>query len=378
MAKTNRYPMPREKRDYRPFRPPSRRPYPLNDNKRGFPGLPANDNFPMPSPADLLPNKVRIPGYRKWQRAMLRAMPYGWLYGVVGMYPWYQPGGMPDFAAYGFRLLCKIGPPPIRRGMSYGQYDAPNACGVPAYANNSMETFPGVPASNGRSYTIAYTSEPPVAEGGTLGIQLEEWWRPARWQGGPRPGEIPAMPGYKPPKIYIPPDLPRVDPHPWFDPFKPPGYPEQPPISRPPYRRPEREPLPEDRVYGDADPLPEPPPTPLPRPPRKRERERKIRIKDMPNQRLRRILGWLLSAASEGGDFLESLYDALPDALQSDNDTMADKFDKVFKNLDKVDFTKAVDNLWTNQVEDRYFGKGFKDMTDALEDFGIELPSLKL
>ena len=56
----------------------------------------------------------------------------------------------------------------------------------------------------------------------------------------------------------------------------------------------------------------------------------------------------------------------------------AEKFDKVFRNLDKVDFTEAVNNIWTNHVEDRYFGKGFKDMTDALEAFGLELPSLKL
>lgn len=378
MARTNRFPIPREKRDYRPFRPPSRRPYALNDNKHGFPGLPANDNYPMPSPADMFPNKVRIPGYRKWQRIVTRAMPYGWLYGVVGFLPWLTPTVMPDPSRYGFILLCKIGPPPIRKGMSYGQYDAPNACGVPAYANNSMETFPGIPASNGRSYTIAYTSEPPVAEGGTLGIQLEEWWRPARWQGGPAPGEYPASPPARPPTTYLPPNLPDYLPHPWLDPFKPPLLPEYPPLPRPPYRRPDKPYLPEDREVGDIDPLPKPPPQPLPRTPRKRERERKIRIKDLPNMRLRRILGWLLSAASESGDFLESLYDALPDTLQSEDDTMADKFDKVFKNLDKVDFTKAVDNLWTNQVEDRYFGKGFSDMTDALESFGVELPSLKL
>ena len=86
----------------------------------------------------------------------------------------------------------------------------------------------------------------------------------------------------------------------------------------------------------------------------------------------------MLSAASESGDFLEALYDSLPDDLKADKDTMAQKFDKVFRNLDKVDFTEAVNNIWTNHVEDRYFGKGFKDMTDSLEAFGLELPSLKL
>ena len=98
----------------------------------------------------------------------------------------------------------------------------------------------------------------------------------------------------------------------------------------------------------------------------------------MPDKRMRRLLGWLISAASEGGDFLDSLYDALPDSLRSSDDDTAAKFNKVFFNLDKVDFTEAVQNLIANQVEDRYFGKAFGDMTSALEDFGVELPSLKL
>ena len=98
----------------------------------------------------------------------------------------------------------------------------------------------------------------------------------------------------------------------------------------------------------------------------------------MPNQKLRRTLGWLISAASEGGDFLDIMYGALPKELQSDDANMAEKFETVFKNLDKVDFDKFVSDLWQNEVSDRYFGKGFGDMSDALEEFGLELPTLKL
>ena len=98
----------------------------------------------------------------------------------------------------------------------------------------------------------------------------------------------------------------------------------------------------------------------------------------MPNQKLRRTLGRLISAASEGGDFLDIMYGALPKELQSDDANMAEKFETVFKNLDKVDFDKFVSDLWQNEVSDRYFGKGFGDMSDALEEFGLELQTLKL
>ena len=86
----------------------------------------------------------------------------------------------------------------------------------------------------------------------------------------------------------------------------------------------------------------------------------------------------MLSAASEGGDFLDIMYGALPDHLQNDDANMSEKFQTVFSNLDKVDFDEFVSELWQNEVQDRYLGKGFSDMTSALEEFGLELPSLKI
>lgn len=308
-----------------------------------------------------------------------RFAPYGYVSGAVGLLPYLMPDQMPDLGAYGFQLICRIAPAIPRAGVSMGA-NAPNACGVPAYSMWASDNSPPIPSPNGAGLAVAYTSEPPVAEGGDLGIQLEEWWRPPTWQGGPAPGEFPPVPALVPGAVILPPWLPKPVPHPWLDPLPSPALPQPRPLPHPPYNKPHFG-LPEASVRGvgrsEYRSNPGPNAEPLRRP-RRNERERKIRIRDMPNKRTRRILGWLVSAASEAGDFLDSLYDALPKELRSSDDNTAQKFDKVFRNLDKVDFTEAVNNLIANQVEDRYFGKGFGDMADALEEFGIELPTLKL
>lgn len=379
MALTNRYPrVARPRRDYPSSRPtPRKRPVADNDNRRNR--VPANDN--VPSPLDFAPLEHGLRNTRVWRRLFRRLSPYGYVSGAVGLIPWLLPDQMPNLSSYGFQLICRIAPAIPRAGVSMGA-NAPNACGVPAYSMYALDNAPPIPSPNGGGLAIAYTSEPPVAVGGDLGVQLEEWWRPPTWQGGPAPGAYPPVPQLVPGSIILPPNLPEWQPmpHPWIDPLPNPNAPTVPPLAHPPYNKPHVG-LPEASIRGrgrtEKIPTRAEEPQPLRRP-RRRERERKIRIADMPDKRMRRLLGWLISAASEGGDFLDSLYDALPDSLRSSDDDTAAKFNKVFFNLDKVDFTEAVQNLIANQVEDRYFGKGFGDMTSALEDFGVELPSLKL
>lgn len=392
---SNRYPRAGAvARDYRrPRTDPTRRyPTPDNDNNpnrprpRPKPWIPDNDNRPVPKPTDWsLSEPPRVPGYYKWLRRFARLhplLPLG-----LGVWQWYQSDPRFNPGDYGFTLVCQI-PGPYTH-LCYAAGFAANNCGTSnqPVCSTTEDDFTIPPRSNSTPNTvrrdvIRYMFETSPARG-TI---MQEWKREIRYGQG--------YPGYEPdgrPKWYPdadpwPEPWPRQPrrPLPWDDPFIEPGrpVPKTPRNPRPEPKYPRRPRLPEDKVDLEPPSLPEfrpkPEPPPLPRQPRKRERERKIRIEDLPNRKLRRILGWMLSAASESGDFLESLYDALPDELQHQDDNMAQKFDKVFKNLDKVDFGEAVNNLWTNYVEDRYFGKGFGDMADALEEFGIELPTLKL
>lgn len=377
MAQTNRYPALQPSRDFR--RPAERRFTPANDNKprpRPKPWIPANDNRPVPKPGQWAVSRPpRVPGYSRWLRLFRLANP--WLLAALTawelyeLYRYYQEGGLM---------------PKEWTGYHY--------CGPDNPIRNQVNDFLGM-SITGLSCSARSYSTPHWVEG------VNQWY----WRGGDcfrllpnlpcnvmsEPYEAwfyPQAPSYPP---FIGPDLPPL-PLPEFpsppipvsdDPFVEPLRPTPRPRPRPVRPRPGVPPrprLPEDTVTG---PAPQPVGRPAPRPvtvrrPRRGERERKIRIADMPNQRMRRILGWILSAASEGGDFLDSLYDALPDELKNDTDTMAEKFDKVFRNLDKVDFTEAVNNIWRNHVEDRYFGKAFGDMADAFEEFGLELPTLRL
>lgn len=383
-SKTNRYPTRGAvARDYRRDRPTKYTPD--NDNRprpkpRPKPWIPVNDNRPVPKVTDWsVAPYPKIPGWARWARRALRlAGPLGLaltLWDLWDLYNWLrQQEGWDPAPGDGYRWCSDrdSGTWPMGPSVRFGTQNLSCTEGL-GYGATVPSWEPGRP--------WLWTGQQRVVSGRMRTKPMEGFYYPSD------PGVVPE---WKPGRLepLPPPDLePDLRPPPWLDPWREPLRPDPKYPPRPrtrPDPRPERPRLPEDRVDEEPtneDPTfrPKPPdPRPRPRRPRKDERERKIRIEDMPNKRLRRILGWILSAASEGGDFLEALYDALPDHLQHKDDTLAQKFDKVFRNLDEVDFTEAVNNIWTNQVEDRYFGKGFGDMSDALEEFGIELPTLKL
>lgn len=398
MAISNRYPTARHQvaRDYRRDRPERRYrpryPTPDNDNKPGWkprkpvPLIPANDNRPVPKVSDWSYSRPpRLPGYKRWLRLFLRLNPLIGaaltLWELYDLYRWYQEylerGLHPEGSN---RLTCANDNPAWSRRMSfwYGSGDL--------LICESFWYPPGAPEP-GQSNTWSPFSQWWVEWENRPEVDPNNWW----WM---RATRFPTDPGGNPtwipedgfyPKPWTPPFLePDIRPPPWDEPFVEPNRPLPPTPPRPRYkpdkRLPEKPLLPEDTFRDEPTfrPQPDGRDHPLPRRPRKRERERKVRLRDMPNKRLRRIMGWLLSAASEGGDFLDIMYGALPKKLQNEDADMSEKFQTVFTNLDKVDFDKFVSDLWQNEVNDRYFGKGFKDMSDALEAFGLELPTLKI
>ena len=384
---SNRFPGRQVARDYRSDRPVRRYPVPDNDNKPGWrpprkplPLIPANDNRPVPKVGEWsFSRPPRIPGYLKWLRRILRLHPVIGigltLWELYDLYQWYMSAG-PAAGQYWF---CREATRP-GRGYRWG----------------NKHTDPNRPAE------VCTTSTGWAEPTGTWApqhpwyIEFEQWINSLTggrrkhpiqaWRYDVDPGfDGPGFPPQSKPTPWVEPWLPpNVRPDPWIEPFVEPYRPLPPTPPRPRYRRRrddrDRPTLPEDRVSDEPtfEPRPDWRTEPYPRKPHKRERERKVRLKDMPNKRLRRVFGWLLSAASEGGDFLDIMYGALPKELQKDDANMSEKFETVFKNLDKVDFDKFVSDLWQNEVSDRYFGKGFEDMSDALESFGLELPSLKL
>jgi len=378
---TNRYPSRQVARDYRNVRPDRRVWLPDNDNKPGWkpprprPWIPANDNRPVPKLSEWsLSPLPKVPGWARWARNFMRILgPLGWAltaYELWELYQWYMSQGSASPAEYWF---CHNA---TRPGRGYQWENDPGPCTTSAgWASDTGNWGVAYP------WYVEYEQWRATVPAGARRKNPIQAWRYSSDPGFPA-GDPPVT---SEPRPWVEPDLrPDLRPPPWEDPwvepYRPlPKFPPRPRTRRDP-RVEDRPKLPEDKVSEEPvfRPKPDWRTEPYPRKPRKRERERKVRLKDMPNQRLRRLLGWLLSAASESGDFLEALYDSLPGDLKSEKDTMAQKFDKVFRNLDKVDFTEAVNNIWTNHVEDRYFGKGFKDMTDALEAFGLELPSLKL
>lgn len=174
---------------------------------------------------------------------------------------------------------------------------------------------------------------------------------PPEYEPGVRPNPRP-VPGTRPWPVY-PPYHPDAG-------FWPPGQEATDPSGRPgPGSRPRPQPLPE--------------PSPA-RPPGRRVKERKLSA----SSRQRKLLGMLASGASEGFDLLDALFDALPDSIKRRfKDHPNEKFKALYRHWDKVDMNKAFENIWRNQVEDRYFGQKFGEMQDALSEAGLDFPSLR-
>lgn len=393
MANSNRYPVQGAARDYRRLPREERRyPRPDNDNdpnrprprpRKPRPLIPANDNRPVPKVGDWSqPRPPRLPGWARWLSRFMRLYPLIGaaltLWELYELYQYYQKKGVSS-SDYVFCHEPNI-PPGVHKPK---WMHAPGFCGdqLP-HAPGTGEWTPGSP------WWVDYIEYPNAIHG-------KIWYPHDSRKFDSNPGTPPVEDDVPVifPRPWIDPDYPGIWEDPFPDPLKPdtpfprPKPPQRPDPrnrpddrTRPDPRLPPRPRLPEDRVSEEPTFRPKPDwrTEPYPRRPPPRERERKLRIRDLPNQRLRRTLGWLLSAASEGGDFLDIMYGALPDNLQNDDANMSEKFQTVFANLDKVDFDEFVSELWQNEVQDRYFGKGFKDMTSALEEFGLELPSLKI
>ena len=318
---SNRYPRAGAvARDYRrPRTDPTRRyPTPDNDNNpnrprpRPKPWIPDNDNRPVPKPTDWsLSEPPRVPGYYKWLRRFARLhplLPLG-----LGVWQWYQSDPRFNPGDYGFTLVCQI-PGPYTH-LCYAAGAAGNNCGTPnqPVCSTTEDDFTIPPRSNPTPNTvrrdvIRYMFQTSTARGTIMQV----WKREIPYGQG--------YPGYEPdgrPRWYPDgdpwpepwPRLPRR-PLPWMIPLLSRGVPYRKPrairdlnlnirgvlgcrrirsiLSRLPCRSLGRS-LSLHRCRAS----------------RVSGRERKIRIEDLPNRKLRRILGWMLSAASESGDFLK-------------------------------------------------------------------------
>ena len=179
----------------------------------------------------------------------------------------------------------------------------------------------------------------------------------------------------------VPITLPDILP-PWVDPLRPPGRPQPepwaPPVRRPPELRPPAD-RPETSDRGHTDPGSPPAPEPWTRPsrPPPGTRERKVIARD---RAARRFLGWLTSTASEAGDLLDSLYDALPERYQVDEErpNTQEKLAALYANWQHVDMAEAFENIWSNEVEDRYLGEFFQGVQDGMAIGGVDFGGLKL
>lgn len=103
---------------------------------------------------------------------------------------------------------------------------------------------------------------------------------------------------------------------------------------------------------------------PFPRRPRKGEKEGKIKSEDD----LMAIFGRGLGTYSEIGDFIDSLWEALPDYYRTSRYgeyryrghrtvPIHDKFNDIYRNIEHMDWTQAVKNLIYNEVQDQIVGR---------------------
>ena len=80
---------------------------------------------------------------------------------------------------------------------------------------------------------------------------------------------------------------------------------------------------------------------------------------------LLRAFGKGLSTYSEVGDFIESLWDALPERYQTEDAHIGEKMMDLYENINEIDMAKAVENLIKNEIDDRIVGKLIGKATDT-------------
>ena len=103
---------------------------------------------------------------------------------------------------------------------------------------------------------------------------------------------------------------------------------------------------------------------PFPRRPRKGEKEAKIAT----DETLAAIVGKKISTYSEFGDFIDSIWEALDPYYRTNRHgefryrghrtpNLHEKFNDIYHNLDRVDWTQAVKNLVLNEIQDQIIGR---------------------
>lgn len=345
----------------RTYRPPRYSPTPVR------PPLPSNDNHP--GARRLPPGLSRQARRSLLRRIGLRAVPIlGWaltayevgrlIRGFMNPEPVaIAPAGR--LTPLGYTLTEDCGTP---NGNEYGWMDVTRSCG--SVTNPSNVPLGNNPVDWGVSLRAYYWKHPLPTDPG-YHPDFPRVGRKERWDRNPVGPYAP--PGFVPIPDYWP--LPGVVPRP-FQPMPEP-LPE-------PVRRPRPRPRPQDDPNVLRDPVPSPVPAPRswprPRPARRGERERKV----AGSAGLRRWLGWILSTYSEVGDFIDALYDALPDNVQSRGDrNLAQKFQRIYDNIDKLDLNEAMTNLIENQVTDPKYAEAFNEVQEVFEEFGFDLPDLR-
>lgn len=342
---------------------------PANDNIPRRAPIPANDNVPRPFEPLRAPARRLFP--RMAGRAIGRIIPILGLallaYDLWSLWRWLQEGQGSNHASSGD---CGADPNngkphafAWREGFGcYSQIPHP-------FNEGPYDTIP--PYS--RFYPVL------VYSAMLYGPPIYNEWKDIKWWYYPNGfnGVNPLEPA---PDVSVPFPAQQPDPWyiPWFDPFVPPLLPQPRPDPGPVWGKPNPPNRPETSEKGSYVPGStgtRPDIAPLPGRPPAGTKERKVQ-----GQRgswFRKYGGKLLSAASEAGDLLDVLHDALPEELQVDG-TMKDKLQAVYQHADKVDMEKAVRGIWENHQEDRIWGHGFQKTQELFEAYGIDLGSLRL
>lgn len=101
-----------------------------------------------------------------------------------------------------------------------------------------------------------------------------------------------------------------------------------------------------------------------------RRRDEKERKKDVPS-RVRAALGRVAAGYSEANDFVESLWKALPAHVRRQYRWRSGtgpwvRARAVAENFDEIDWDKAIENLISNEIEDRLVGRSLGKIRDHL------------
>lgn len=259
---------------------------------------------------------------------------------------------------------------------------APNNSEAPGYANsvsgyNAMLAMPNMTQASYANVVAIILSKNAVrnSDSSVRHWTTDDWWRAT--------GDIGDDPILEPSTTVVPFSQPSTVPLPWRDRVKKGETWNQPPGESAPYTpSPQRliiplmpvplhtlpwpqtmdEPMPQPEIVildpvGQTVKTEDPPERRRDRRPRRKTKEIKVRI-----QGLARVAWHVINFATEGFDFIDALYRALPKRCrvvprQGRKVTPSEKAWAVFHCADHLDGAKAVENFVNNQVEDYLYGR---------------------